>query len=281
MKALLRILSLWRNRAPALLAGAVIAALTAASGMALMALSGSAVAAVLTGVALTAPLWLRVVGPLRVVLRYLERLVSHGATFRAIADLRVWFFRGFAARSAGGLGFRPAGDLISRLVNDVEALDGLYLRILLPLAAAVFVVPATAWLTGREAAWVGAVVAALFIMAAFVLPVLVAQDAMRAGVGLAEAAGGLRIAALDTLGGLREVRAFGAEGRMQADIAARETVLIGRQRAASRRVSWASAAGLLCGQLAIVAVLSARGAAPADREVKWSNGVDEVVKRCR
>lgn len=266
MRALLRILVLWRHRSVGLIAGAVIAALTAASGMALMALSGSAVAAVLTGVALSAPLWLRIVGPGRVVLRYLERLVSHGATFRAIADLRVWFFRGFAARSAGGLGFRPAGDLISRLVNDIEALDGLYLRILVPAAAALFVVPATALLTGREAAWVGAVVAALFTLAAFVLPVLVARDAMRTGVGLAEAASGLRIAALDTLTGLREVRAFGAEARMQATIADREALLIGRQRAAAHHVAWAGAAGLLCGQLAIVALLATRGA-PAALEV--------------
>jgi ATP-binding cassette subfamily C protein CydC len=263
MKPLLRILVLWRNRAPGLFAGVVIAAMTAASGMALMALSGSAVAAVLTGVALSAPLWLRVVGPARVVLRYLERLVSHGATFRAIADLRVWFFRGFAARSAGGLGFRPAGDLISRLVNDIEALDGLYLRILLPAAAALFVVPATALLTGREAVWVGAVVAVLFTLAAFMLPVLVARDAMRTGVGLAEAAGGLRIAALDTLTGLREVRAFGAETRMRQAIAEREATLVGRQRQAAHHIAWASAAGLLCGQFAIVALLATRGAPPA------------------
>jgi ATP-binding cassette subfamily C protein CydC len=263
MKALLRILVLWRHRAPGLVLGCVIAAATAASGMALMALSGSAVAAVFTGALLAAPLWLRIVGPARVVLRYLERLVSHGATFRAIADLRVWFFRGFAVRSAGGLGFRPAGDLISRMVSDIEALDGLYLRILLPLAAALFVVPAVALLTGREATWVGVAVGALFAAAAFLLPLLVARDALRTGVGMAEAAGGLRIAALDTLTGLREVRAFGAESRMQATIAAREATLIGRQREAAHHVSLANAAGLLCGQLAIVVVLAARGAAPA------------------
>jgi ATP-binding cassette subfamily C protein CydC len=263
MKALLRILVLWRHRAPGLVLGCVIAAATAASGMALMALSGSAVSAVFTGALLAAPLWLRIVGPARVVLRYLERLVSHGATFRAIADLRVWFFRGFAVRSAGGLGFRPAGDLISRMVSDIEALDGLYLRILLPLAAALFVVPAVALLTGREATWVGVAVGALFAAAAFLLPLLVARDALRTGVGMAEAAGGLRIAALDTLTGLREVRAFGAESRMQATIAAREATLIGRQREAAHHVSLANAAGLLCGQLAIVVVLAARGAAPA------------------
>jgi len=263
MKALLRILALWRPRYPGLFAGAVIAMATAAAGMALMALSGEAVAAVLTGAVLTAPLWLRIAAPARVVLRYLERLVSHGATFRAIADLRVWFFRGFAARSAGGLGFRPAGDLLSRMVADIEALDGLYLRILLPLAVALFVVPAAAVLTAREAPWAGLAVAALFASAAFVLPLLVARDAMRTGAGLAEASSGLRIAALDTLTGLREVRAFGAEERMQAAIAARETTLIGRQRDAASRVSLANAAAMLCGQFAVVAVLAAHGAPAA------------------
>jgi ATP-binding cassette subfamily C protein CydC len=259
MPSLLRILSLWRARFAGLLAGALIAILTAAAGMALMALSGETVAAVLTGAVLTAPLWLRIAGPARVVLRYLEKLVSHGATFRAIADLRVWFFRGFAARSAGGLGFRPAGDLLSRMVADVEALDGLYLRILLPLAAALFVVPACALLAGRESVWAGAAVAVLFAVAAFVLPLVVARDAMLTGTRLAEATGGLRIAALDTLTGLREVRAFGAEARMQAEISAREGVLMGTQRGAAGRVALANAAAMLCGQAAIVAVLAARG----------------------
>ena len=263
MKPILRILALWRPRYPGLVAGALIAMATAAAGMALMALSGEAVAAVLTGALVTAPLWLRIAGPARVILRYLERLVSHGATFRAIADLRVWFFRGFAARSAGGLGFRPAGDLLSRMVADIEALDGLYLRILLPLAVALFVVPAASVLAGREAPWAGIAVAIFLGSAAFVLPLLVARNAMRMGVGLAEASGSLRIVALDTLTGLREVRAFGAEARMQAAIAARETILIGRQREAAGRVALANAAAMLCGQGAVVAVLAAHGAPAA------------------
>ena len=48
-------------------------------------------------------------GTARVVLRYLERLVTHTATFRALADLRVWFFRRLAAnRPAGSASARPA-----------------------------------------------------------------------------------------------------------------------------------------------------------------------------
>jgi ATP-binding cassette subfamily C protein CydC len=242
MKPLLRILYLWRARAPGLLAGIAVALASVAAGLALMALSGTTVAAVLVGAAISAPLWLRISGPARVILRYLERLVSHGATFRAIADLRVWFFRGFSARAAGGLGFRPAGDLLSRLIADIEALDGLYLRIILPLAAALFVVPAAAVLASRVSVWSGLAVFLLFAAVAVLLPLLVARDAGRTGVGLAEATSFLRISALDTLTGLREVRAFGAEARMQADIAIRESALIGRQREAATHVAWANAA---------------------------------------
>jgi ATP-binding cassette subfamily C protein CydC len=259
---LIRILFLWRNRAGGLLAGVAVAVAAMGAGLALMALSGTAVAAVLTGAAVSAPLWLRVAGPSRVVLRYLERLVSHGATFRAIADLRVWFFRGFAARAAGGLGFRQAGDLLSRLVADIEALDGLYLRIILPLAAALFVVPIAALLAARAAIWSGIAVFILFASVALLLPWWVARDAGRMGVSLAQAGSALRIAALDTLTGLREVRAFGAEARMQADIAARQSILIDCQREAATHIAWANAAALLCGQLALLAVLAATTARP-------------------
>jgi ATP-binding cassette subfamily C protein CydC len=262
MRALLRIIALSRRHAAGLWAGVAIAVASVAAGVALMTLSGATVAAVLVGAVVTAPLWLRVVGPARIVLRYLERLVSHAATFRAIADLRVWFFRGFAARSAGGLGFRPAGDLLSRLVMDIEALDGLYLRILLPLAGAIFVVPAAAILTARAGLWTGLAVGALFAMSAFVLPALVARDALRRGAGLATASSALRVAALDTFTGLREVRAFGAEARMQASITTAETALVERQRSAATRIAWANAAAMLCGQAALIAVLAAGGVPP-------------------
>ncbi len=145
--ALLRILSLWRGRAFWLAAGVVVSLAALAAGVALTTLSGALLAG--GAVALAVPAALRMLGPARVVLRYLERLTTHDATFRALADLRVWFFRGLAVRAAGGLGFRRAGDVLSRLVHDVEALDGLYLRILVPLAGAVLLLPALAWLIGR------------------------------------------------------------------------------------------------------------------------------------
>ncbi len=259
MKQMLRILALWRPHAPELALGLLISLATLAAGMALMVFSGSMIAAVLGGTVMATPLLLRAAGIGRVVLRYAERLVGHDGTFRALADLRVWFFRGLAAGSAGGLGFQRSGDMLSRLVGDVEALDGLYLRIALPLAGTLVLIPAAAALIGRYNALLGAVTASLLALSAFVLPLVVARDAVRSGQKLAEAASGLRVAALDAFSGLREVRAYAAEARMKSLITAGEARLVAEQRAMAHRIAAANAAGLLLSQLALLAVLANSG----------------------
>jgi ATP-binding cassette subfamily C protein CydC len=262
MKPVLRILALWRGRTTTLAAGLILSLASLSCAIALMTFSGTAVAASLAGGTIAVALWLQLAGPARVILRYLERLVTHNATFLALADLRVWFFRGLAARSGGGLGFRRSGDLLSRLVGDVEALDGLYLRILLPLAGVVLLVPAAAILPGRIDTGACIAVVAAFVLAALVMPLVAARAAARAGGNLARDAAGLRIAALDMLTGLREVRAFGAGDRMQARLALRESALIDAQRQLARRGGWANAGALLCGQAAILAVLLVAGRSP-------------------
>ncbi len=263
MTPLLRILMLWRARAPWLALGVAVSLASVATGVALMAVSGSLVAGMVAGAAVAAPMMLRALGPARVVLRYLERLSTHDATFRALADLRVWFFRGLAARSAGGLGFRRAGDVLSRLVQDVEALDGLYLRILVPLAAAVVLLPAIVVLIGRTDPVLALVVGLLFAVSAVLLPAFAASKAAGRGAGLAAAGSALRVACLDALHGLREVRAFSAEGRMLATVQAREASLLALQHEQARRAALAGAAAFVCAQLGILAVLLAAGAHPA------------------
>jgi ATP-binding cassette subfamily C protein CydC len=133
---LFRIMALWGRQTGWLIAGLLISLAALVAGVGLMAMSGLTIGAALVAGGLAIPALLRGFGGARVVLRYTERLVTHGAMFRALADLRVWFFGRLARTSAGGLGFRQAGDVLARLVGDIEALDGLYLRILLPLASA-------------------------------------------------------------------------------------------------------------------------------------------------
>jgi len=258
---LLRVLALWRGHLGWLLLGFVVTLAALAAGVGMMTLSGAALATAVTG-ALVAPMLLRGFGAARVILRYFERLWTHEATFRALASLRVWFFRGLSRSSAGGLGFRRAGDVLARLVSDVEALDGLYVGILLPLACAVLLLPALVVLIGLRDPVLAAVIGVLFAIAAFGLPWIAMRVTRGAGQRLASTAAALRIAALDALTGLREVRAFGAEGRMLAAVQAREGALLSAQREVSARMALAGAAAFLCAQLAILAVLIAAGFAP-------------------
>ena len=258
-----RVVRLWHGRAGWLAAGVLVSLLALASGVALMAVAG----ATLASLALFAPLLLRGLGVVRVILRYTERMLTHSAMFRALADMRVRLFRKLAGNSAGGLGFRQAGDVLARIVNDVEALDGIYQRVLVPLAGAVFLLPVAVVVIARSGhggtgLLLAAAVGLSFVLAAFVLPWLAARSAAGAGTLLAEAMGQLRIAVLDTMTGWREVRAFGAEGRMLAAIQAREASLLNAQHMLANRTALAGAGALLCAQAALFAVLCAAGTEP-------------------
>ncbi len=262
MSDLMRIMQLWRRRWGRLLLGLLATLASLGLALLLLWLAGARLAVGLTGgVMAVAMIGLRWTGAARVVMRYLERLATHDATFRALADLRVWFFRGLAGRAAGGLGFARAGDMLARLVNDVEALDGLYMRILLPLAGAVLAVPVLLLAVPQGSAvarshgliWA---VAGLCAVAALLVPWLAARGALAGGQRLARDGAALRVAVLDAITGLREVRAYGAEARVGAAVAARESALISAQEAVARRASLAGAGAFLCTQAAVILLLA-------------------------
>ena len=84
-----RILGLWRARMGWLGIGIVFAVLALGSSVALMTMAGVSVTVGLGTAAVTAPFALRAFGVARVVLRYLDRLITHGAMFRALADKAI------------------------------------------------------------------------------------------------------------------------------------------------------------------------------------------------
>ena len=250
---LIRIIGLWHRRLPWLAAGILASQLAVGVGAALMVCAGAALASL----ALFAPMTLRALGVARVGLRYTERMVTHAAMFRALADLRVWLFRRLTVNAPGGLGYRRSGDILARIVNDVEALDGLYPRVLVPLAGAALLLPILMFVMGTRLPWLSVTIVILFVIAAFVLPAWAAARARDAGTELAVAMGRLRSAVLDAMTGWREVRAFGAEGRMIAVIQAREGALLLGQHRLARHTALAGAGAFLCAQGAILVVLLA------------------------
>ncbi|MBR0680307.1 thiol reductant ABC exporter subunit CydC [Roseomonas eburnea] len=262
---LLRILGLWRSRRTWLVAGLAAGILSALAGLALLVLAGEVIAGAVAGGApgilpvaglgLAGLLWLRAVMLFRPVARYLERLITHEATFRALADMRVWFFRRLAARLPAGLGLRQAGDLLGRLVADVESLDGLYLRVLVPAAASLSVVVAMAAVVGAMDPTPAALLA-LPLAAALGLPLLLAPAAVRSGEAVARAQGSLRHAVVEPLTGLEDTLAANGEARAAARVAAEGAALAAAQRNLSRQAAWGGAAGSLLTQAALLASLA-------------------------
>ncbi len=253
---LLRVLGLWRARAGWLVLGCALAAASTLLGLALLALAGQGVAAALGGAGFGGGLALLLLRPLvvlRPAARWIERMATHAATFRALADTRVWFFRRLADRLPAGIGLRRSGDLLGRLVADVEALDGLYLRAIVPGVAALAVVLAVALLLG--AAPVLAAVVALPLALALLLPLLLAPAAARAAGDIARAQGGLRAAAADAFIGIEDTLAANAEGRAGAALAREGGSLAAAQQRLAWRGALAGTAGSLLAQAALLGAL--------------------------
>ncbi|MEU5700588.1 thiol reductant ABC exporter subunit CydD [Streptomyces aurantiacus] len=146
----------------------------------------------------------------RAVFRYAERLVSHDAVLRMLADTRVAVYRRLERLAPAGLRTTRRGDLLSRLVTDVDALQDYWLRWLLPAAAAAVVsagsVGFTAWLLPEA----GAALAVGLLAAGVGVPLLTGAVARRAERRLAPARGVLATRVADLLTGTAELTVAGA-----------------------------------------------------------------------
>lgn len=165
----------WSARRGMLLAGAVLAATTVLAGIGLLGVSGwfitaTAIAGLLPATAYAFDVFapsaaIRLLALSRTAARYGERMTTHEATLSVLAALREKLFRGFAApQAAKTLEARPAR-LLNRLTADIDALDSLYLRVLVPAAVAVLAAIATGVGLAFLSPLAG-VLAAIFLVAA-------------------------------------------------------------------------------------------------------------------
>ncbi|MFF5334426.1 thiol reductant ABC exporter subunit CydD [Streptomyces sp. NPDC013181] len=191
----------------------------------------------------------------RAVFRYAERLVSHDAVLRMLAELRVAVYRSLERIAPGGLRGARRGDLLSRLVADVDALQDYWLRWLLPAGTAVLVGAATVGFTGWLLPEAGVVLAVGLLLAGVGVPLLSGACARRAERLLAPARADLATRITDLLGGTAELTVAGALPGRAARTRAADRVLT---RIASRA---ATATALGGGLIALVSGLTVAAAA--------------------
>jgi len=151
--------------------------------------------------------------------------------FAHLAVLRL------ARSAAGGLGFRRAGDALARLVNDVDALDNLYLRISIPACGRHFA-PACAGFAALARHTLGVLLLLPFGCVAFYLPTLAARAAGDAVSARDRHGRPAQCRARCALSGLREVKIFAAKAgcwhlcrRARPDLLAAQRTLVGKTSA--------------------------------------------------
>ncbi|WEH40880.1 thiol reductant ABC exporter subunit CydD [Streptomyces sp. AM 2-1-1] len=202
----------------------------------------------------------------RAFFRYAERLVSHDTVLQLLAELRVAVYRGLERVTPAGLRTTRRGDLLSRLVADVDELQDYWLRWLLPAGTAVIVGVASAGFLGMLLPAAGVVLAAGLLLAGAGVPLVSAAAARRAEHRLAPARADLAVRVTDLLGGTAELTVAGALPARTARVREADGVLTRiAARAASATALGGGLSSLLCGLTVVAAALVALPAVRSGR----------------
>lgn len=273
--------------------GALLATLTLIGSLGLLSLSGAFLAgAAIAGLTpATAILFnffwpgagVRFFAVLRTVSRWGDRVVTHEGTFRLLAGLRVWLYHCLARLSPRQLGGLHGGETLNRLLRDIDALDALYPRLLLPTLAALLafagtlalfavVAPALLWLP-------------LFFMlvAALALPLtgwFLGQTLLPA---LTRGRALLRVRLIDCSEGLEDfsLHAPAWAAQRQRTLAAAAGWLEDQARSARRAATLRAGVSLLVGVAAWAAIGVLAGQSPAARgEGPWLAALVLLVLGC-
>ena len=198
---------------------ALFGALTIGSGIGLMATSAFilASAALHPSIAdLAAPIvGVRAFGIARGVFRYLERYLSHYVNLSLLARLRVWFYSAIEPLAPARLMQYRSGDLLSRIVGDIETLQDFYVRVLAPPLVAVFVAAVMAAFLCGYAPGIAFVVLLFMFLVGIALPAVARRSSREVSRRMVHARSELNAQLVDSLQGIADVIAF---GRAQAQI---------------------------------------------------------------
>ncbi|HST44801.1 MAG TPA: thiol reductant ABC exporter subunit CydC [Luteimonas sp.] len=191
----------------------------------------------------------------RIASRYAEKLLGHDATLRIARDLRVWFFRRALPLAPAKLGVERTGELLARLMSDIDAVDGLLVRALGPIAA----LGAMALVAVLAANWIhppaGLLLLVLALVIGLAVPLVVALGGRRLEGQRAAHRGRLRTLVFEGLEGAPDLAALGAGpawAARVADVGAEVALLDARRR---RRLSGAQALHALLAAAGLCAML--------------------------
>ncbi|WJD48064.1 heme ABC transporter ATP-binding protein/permease CydC [Enterobacter sp. PGRG2] len=263
MRALLPYLALYKRHKWLLTLGVVLAIVTLLASIGLLTLSGWFLSAsAVVGVAgiysfnyMLPAAGVRGAAITRTAGRYFERLVSHDATFRVLSHLRVSTFSKLLPLSPAGLAHFRQGDLLNRVVADVDTLDHLYLRVISPLVGALVVILVVTLGLGVLDVTLALTLGGIMLLTLLLLPPLFYRLGKSTGEKLTALRGQYRQHLTSWLQGQAELTIFGASQRYREQMENTELSWHDAQRRQSELTALAQALMLLISGFAVIAML--------------------------
>lgn len=263
MRALLPYLALYKRHIWLLMLGVVLAIVTLLASIGLLTLSGWFLSAsAVVGVAgiysfnyMLPAAGVRGAAIIRTAGRYFERLVSHDATFRVLQHLRVFTFSKLLPLSPAGLARFRQGELLNRIVADVDTLDHLYLRVISPLVGALVVIMVvTAGLSILDVT-LALTLGGIMLLTVLILPPLFYRAGKPAGECITQMRGQYRQQLTAWLQGQAELMLFNARDRYREQLEKTEQRWQDGQRRQAELTALSQALMLLIGGVAVIAML--------------------------
>jgi ATP-binding cassette, subfamily C, bacterial CydC len=257
IRRLLALAELPRGR---LVLSVALGALAGACGIALMATAGYLISRAAEHppvLALTTTIVVvRFLALARPLARYLDRLVSRDLALRALGRIRTTVYRRIEPLAPGELDAYRRGDLVNRLVADVDALQGVYLRGIGPPLVALLVSIACVLVAAVLLPVAGIVLALGLALGGIVVPLLAARLSRHVGRRQAAARGELAAELAEVLRGAPELAAYGREDDALARVESADRELRQLARRDAFVAGLADAASVLVAGLTLVAVLA-------------------------
>jgi len=153
----------------------------------------------------------RFFGIARGVFRYLERLVSHYINFSLLARLRVWFYTTIEPLAPARLMQYRSGDLLTRIISDIETLQNFYVRIIAPPLIALVIAIATFVFLASFSSLIALTVLGFMFLVGIVVPILVQQISKMPNRQVIERRAELNANVVDSIQGIADLVAYGRE----------------------------------------------------------------------
>jgi ATP-binding cassette subfamily C protein CydC len=254
-----RLLRLLRPLAPLMAVSATARVINQGLGVAIPALAAAFVVDFTPGEAIGGLLLLlAALALVKGTFRYIEQFTGHAVTFRLLAELRIDTYRHIVPLAPAGLDDERSGDLVARVVGDIDRVEPFYAHTIAPVISAVLV-PLLA--TIGLAVWVDPVVAAVFLpfplLIALIAPWLRGRQVAELSAQARESSGETAAIFTDAVQGVRELAVFGARDAVVAWIDGQAISTTSNRKTLSRIASARAAIGDLLAGAAVVAVSAA------------------------